>query len=173
MQALRKIRRRIAAKIARHTPFYSWLLPAAPLVVDIERGGASASCLAVFLPGIGDPPDEFKQHGFFEALHAADVDCVGVALHIGYFRAGMAVTRLRTDVILPAREAGYTQILLVGVSLGGLGALLYAREHGVEIAGVALLAPFLGERSLLREIAQAGGSRVEPRATTHASFGAG
>lgn len=157
--ALRKVKRRIVSKLARHTPLYGWLLPATPLAVAIERGSAPAAALAIFLPGIGDHPNDFKRHGFFEVLRAQGiaVDCVAVDLHIGYFRAGQAVTRLHADVVLPARNAGYQQILLVGVSLGGLGALLYAKEHGAELAGVVLLAPFLGEGSLIREIERAGG----------------
>lgn len=156
-----KAKRRIAARLARYTPLYAWLLPATPLTVAIERGATRSSFLAVFLPGIGDHPDDFKRHGFFDTLRTqgTNVDCVAVDLHIGYFRAGEAVSRLREDVMLPARKAGYTQILFVGVSLGGLGALLYAKEHATELVGIVLLAPFLGDRSLLREIEQAGGLR--------------
>ena len=44
--------------------------------------------------------------------------------------------------------------------MGGMGALLYEREHPGELTGLVLFAPFLGESKLLDEIRAAGGPRT-------------
>ncbi len=41
--------------------------------------------------------------------------------------------------------------------MGGFGSLLYASEHPDEVAGVILLAPYLGDQDLIREIEAGGG----------------
>jgi pimeloyl-ACP methyl ester carboxylesterase len=64
--------------------------------------------------------------------------------------------RLRSEIVLPARAAG-TSIWLNGISLGGLFALDYAATYPGEIDGICLLAPYLGNRILTNEIAQAPG----------------
>ncbi len=85
------------------------------------------------------------------------VDVAMVDSHLGYFIDGNVVRRLREDVVLPARAAGYRSIWLVGISLGGFGALGYAAEHGEDIDGVLAIAPYPGTQALLREIAEGGG----------------
>lgn len=45
-----------------------------------------------------------------------------------------------------------------GTSLGGLGGLIYLKEHPDDLAGVLSIAPFLGDDELIREIEQAGGA---------------
>jgi pimeloyl-ACP methyl ester carboxylesterase len=45
----------------------------------------------------------------------------------------------------------------MGISLGGMGALIYARAHPAEIDGVVLLAPFLATRGVMAELTRAGG----------------
>jgi pimeloyl-ACP methyl ester carboxylesterase len=76
---------------------------------------------------------------------------------------GTMATRLKQDVIDPARAKGYERIWLIGNSLGGFGSLSYVREYPNEIAGVVLLGPYLGERPLIKEIRHAGGLlRWEP-----------
>src|SRR5204863_869685 len=67
--------------------------------------------------------------------------------------------RLHEDVIAPARASGHRSIWLVGISLGGFGALLYAMENTKDVQGLMLLAPYLGERALIAEIAAAGALR--------------
>ena len=59
--------------------------------------------------------------------------------HVGYFRNRSFEDRLRADVMVPARARGYESIWLAGISLGGLGALLYADEHPEEVAGLLLI----------------------------------
>jgi pimeloyl-ACP methyl ester carboxylesterase len=57
----------------------------------------------------------------------------------------------------PARNQGYKHIWFVGISLGGFGGMLYAQTHPGELAGLVTLAPYLGERTLGTDIANAGG----------------
>lgn len=86
-------------------------------------------------------------------------DVLLAAATYAYYRDGNVVERLHHDVVTPARRAGYARIWLAGASMGGMGALLYEREHPGTLAGVVLFAPFLGEEKLLAEIRRAGGVR--------------
>jgi pimeloyl-ACP methyl ester carboxylesterase len=128
----------------------------------IESGApckAPATTLIVMLPGAYDTPQDFVRHGFVTALRERNIaaDIVMTDTHIGYFTDDLVVTRLHEDVIMPARQKGYTQIWLAGISLGGYGSLLYSRRHGEAITGMFLMAPFLGNRTLRAEIVKAGG----------------
>ena len=51
---------------------------------------------------------------------------------------------------------GYTRVWMLGISLGGLGALSYARAYPRDVQGVILLAPFLGTTGLIAEVTRAG-----------------
>ena len=115
--------------------------------------------LIVLLPGINERPTAYEKRGFIDELRhrGLDVDLVAADAHFGYFKARSVVDRLKADVINPAKEKGYTKIWLVGISLGGLGSLLYAMEHPNDIEGVLVLAPYLGETALIRQIKKAGG----------------
>lgn len=115
--------------------------------------------LVVMLPGAYSRPPEFIEEGFITLLRArgAAVDMVIADAHLGYFYERSVLVRLREDVILPARRQGYARIWLVGISLGGFAALSYGMRHGGEIDGILALAPFVGSRPVLQEIAAAGG----------------
>lgn len=132
--------------------------------VDLARTAHGSShgtgrCLAVLLPGRLDDPEQFARAGFARAVASRGmaVDLIAVDTHLGYFRARSVVERLRADVIAPARAAGYDTIWIVGTSLGGLGGLLYLRDHPEDLAGVLALAPYLGETAVIAEIERAGG----------------
>jgi S-formylglutathione hydrolase FrmB len=81
-----------------------------------------------------------------------------VDAHLGYYAARTVLERLRQDVIGPAR-ARYEAICLIGISMGGLGALLYAARYPGHVTDVALLAPFVGEAPIIEDITAAGGPR--------------
>jgi pimeloyl-ACP methyl ester carboxylesterase len=133
--------------------------PAPIPVLRLEPQAAGAPCLVVFLPGRGDRPEHFERHGFDRLAREAGVRCelLAVDAHLGYYRNRSVLERLHQDVILPARARGVEEIWLVGISLGGVGALLYEAEHPGEIAGAVLLAPFLGNPPIIEEVAAAGG----------------
>jgi pimeloyl-ACP methyl ester carboxylesterase len=112
----------------------------------------------VWLPGAYHAARDFLAAGFAEAVRtrriALDLDFVDMELaHVG---DRSALQRLRSDIVLPARAAGVS-IWLGGISLGGLFALDYAASHPDELDGLCLLAPYLGNRMLTGEIAQARG----------------
>lgn len=128
--------------------------------VELNRGASGASrCLAVLLPGRLDEPEKFGDAGFARAVaeRGLALDLVAVDAHLGYYRARTVVERLRADVIAPARAAGYDTIWIAGPSLGGLGGLLYLRDHPEDLAGVFAIAPYLGESAVIDEIERAGG----------------
>jgi len=112
----------------------------------------------VWLPGAYHAARDFVTAGFAEAVRmrriALDLNFVDMELaHVG---DRSALQRLRSDIVLPARAAGVS-IWLGGISLGGLFALDYAASHPDELDGLCLLAPYLGNRMLTAEIAQAAG----------------
>jgi hypothetical protein len=127
--------------------------------------GRTRRCLVVFLPGLGDHETDFVDHGFLDALsaRALPVDAVAANATFGYYANRSIVTRLEEDVLRPARDAGYKQIWLVGISMGGMGARLAAKAAKAgpsgepTIAGALLMAPYLGDDAILQEIDRAGG----------------
>lgn len=120
---------------------------------------AERHTLVVFLPGRGDTVKSYENEGFVQMLSrfGGSVDALGVEAHLGYYRDRTLLQRLREDVIIPAKEDGYSDIWLVGISMGGLGALLYDSTYLGEVAGVIILAPYLGEGTLLDEMSRSGG----------------
>ena len=124
--------------------------------------GGRPPTLVVLLPGAYSRPPEFVEAGFPQTLREAGISadiCIADS-HVGYYSDRSILRRLREEIVLPARAQGYRQIWLVGISLGGFGALGYAVRHGSEIAGVLAIAPYLGPRRLTQEIAAAGGARA-------------
>jgi len=128
-------------------------------VLETQRCTRQADTLLVMLPGVHSTPDEFEREGFVEAVreNRLAVDVMLVDAHLGYYNDRSVLERLEADVIAPARRQGYRQIWIVGISLGGFGGLLYAQTHPGELAGVVAIAPYLGERTLSTDIANAGG----------------
>jgi len=123
--------------------------------------GAAHQRMFVFLRGIGGGHRCFEEEGLVDDVRACGLpyDMAAPNAHLGYYIDRSLIVRLKEDVIGPARARGVDKIWLVGVSMGGLGAMLYLREHPEDIAGVYLMAPFLGPPGLLEEIEAAGGVR--------------
>lgn len=125
-----------------------------------QSSAGPAKTLVVFLPGRGDSMADFERHGFISTLRDAGVnaDTIAVDAHLGYYANRTVIERMRDDVLVPARARGYQRIVLVGVSLGGLGALLIDRDAPGLVDEMVLLAPYLGEKpSLFAQIKAAGG----------------
>ena len=118
-----------------------------------------APTLLVMLPGAYSRPAEFVDEGFVDAVRQRGlaVDITIADAHRGYFMARSVLERLHEDIVLPARREGYRRIWLLGISLGGFGALAYGARHGDTIDGIVALAPYLGTRELLQDIEGAGG----------------
>jgi pimeloyl-ACP methyl ester carboxylesterase len=121
---------------------------------------ARSDTLVVCLPGRGDTMESYERHGIISTLREAGVkvDAIIVDAHLGYYYKRSVIKRLRTDVLLPARQKGYRRIVLVGISLGGLGGLLGERDHPGSVDALVLIGPYLGERDrLFDSITAAGG----------------
>ena len=122
--------------------------PATPMGArDVSPAPArTAPCLIVFLPGRRDSPGAYRRHHFAEMAVAAGVSArfLEADAHLGYYQAQTVSARLEQDIVGPARAAGAEKIWIVGISMGGLGGLLMAREHP-DLRGVVALAPFLGD----------------------------
>ncbi|MEJ7687863.1 MAG: alpha/beta hydrolase [Variovorax sp.] len=138
-----------------------WRTVKVPIDVSIQKSActADADTLLVMLPGVYSHPDEFVEEGFLDAVaeRKLAVDVALVDAHIGYYNDKTIFERLRSDVIAPAGARGYRSIWIVGISIGGFGALTYPEIHPNELAGIVALAPYLGERLISTEIANAGG----------------
>ena len=136
------------------------LLPTpAPLrTIRYAQGGERSGRLIVLLHGRSGSAADFADNGFQKDAARAGVaaDFVAVEANVGYYYRHTIVDRLREDVIGPALAHGTRQIWVVGVSIGGTGALLYAREHPRDVAGILAIAPYLGEKPVVDEIAGPG-----------------
>ena len=128
-----------------------------PLRTEVfEPGASDADEYALLLPGRGGHPRDFARAGLTDTLRASGFrgEIVGADAHIAYYFKRTVIARVREDVV--AQRPG-RRPWIVGVSMGGLGALLYEKTHPGEAAGLVLLAPYLGEAAIISEIRAAGG----------------
>jgi pimeloyl-ACP methyl ester carboxylesterase len=127
-----------------------------------QAGKTQSEDLVVFLPGRGDTPAAFEKAGFLEILAASSrpMDAVVVDAHLGYYKSGLLAERVYQDVLLPYRNRGYRDFYLVGTSLGGYGALWINHEHEALISGLVLIAPYLGDDSVVKQVDAAGGMEL-------------
>lgn len=132
--------------------------------------------LVVMLPGRGDDLQSLGESGIARLIQQAwpDADVMLTGLTMPYYLQGQAPRRLHDEVIEPARRPGYRQVWLFGISLGGMGALLYDRDYPGQVDGLLLISPYLGDRPIYREIRDAGGlakwNPGPPQAMTPATF---
>ncbi|MGV3624656.1 MAG: alpha/beta fold hydrolase [Archangium sp.] len=121
-----------------------------------------AGCVLVFLPGAGDSPELFETHGFLDAVKGSRANCdvLSVDAHFGYYRDAVFPQRLASDWLTSLRRR-YDRVWLVGVSLGGYGAIQTAQAYPELVDGVVLISPFLGvpqgTAPLLTKIESSGG----------------
>jgi pimeloyl-ACP methyl ester carboxylesterase len=112
----------------------------------------------IWLPGAYHCAQDFIDEGFARAAARRQirVDLQFVDLEMQHLDDRDAFRRLRTEIVLPARASG-AAVWLAGISLGGLVALDYASSYRGEFDGLCLLAPYLGNRMLINEIAATSG----------------
>jgi pimeloyl-ACP methyl ester carboxylesterase len=152
----------VVSRLSLHYPVFLRFLPTPrPLITRRSpyEGPSQSRDLLVCLPGIGDEAKDFEDWGFVELVraHSWAADILLVDAHYGYYADRSLLEQLRNDVLLPASSHGYRSIWLAGISMGGLGALLYASRHQEEIRGVVAIAPFLGTHTVVEEILLSGG----------------
>ncbi|MCB9623110.1 MAG: alpha/beta fold hydrolase [Sandaracinus sp.] len=139
--------------------------PTPPLRVDDHAtlGPARADALVIFLPGFGDDGGVFDRYGLIEAVRGhGRYDAVGAHAHFGFYQGFTVIERLEEDLVGPARSMGYRKVWLVGTSMGGFGALSYAAVHREDVAGIVIMAPYLGDPEVLAEIRAVGLDAWEP-----------
>jgi pimeloyl-ACP methyl ester carboxylesterase len=105
---------------------------------------------------MGDRAETFVTEQFFDIGEQHELATLAVDAHFGYYRKRSLLPQLREEVILPARAQGYDQVWLLGISLGGFGSLLYASEHADDIDGLILLAPYVGDDKIIRDVKASG-----------------
>jgi pimeloyl-ACP methyl ester carboxylesterase len=130
-----------------------------PSIPDTQ-GNPNDRSVVIMLPGRGDRADTFIKHGFEQIGREHGFDTIAVDAHFGYYMRRNLMPRLHEDIVLRAKQAGYRKIWLLGVSMGGLGSLIYASNHPELVDGVILLAPFLGEEDVIQTIQEAGGLSI-------------
>lgn len=136
---------------------------------EAARGDSRA--LLVMLPGVGSDADEFAAHGFVASVRDRHlpIDVIAAKPGIDLYLDGKVVESLHEDIIAPALTRGHRQLWLLGISLGGLGALLYAAAQRAAVDRLILLAPFIGTPGTIAELSRAGGfsawSATKSRAT--------
>jgi pimeloyl-ACP methyl ester carboxylesterase len=108
---------------------------------------------------MGFAPTAFADHGMIAALHAQHpaIDIITVHPGVDLYLDQNLPEILHDTVVAPALARGFTNIWLLGISLGGMGALLYAASHTAQVRGLILLAPFLGTQGTMAAIQNAGG----------------
>ena len=118
--------------------------------------------LFIFMRGMGGSHRSFEEEGLVDDVrtHNLPFDMVAPNAHYGYYSGRTLIQRLKADVIDPARLQGKDHIWLVGISMGGLGSLLYLLEQANDIDGICLISPFLGYDAIIQEIQAAGGVRA-------------
>ena len=115
--------------------------------------------LLILLPGAFMTAQDFVGHDFIGAVRRLDhgVGVTAVDTGVDAYLSGEIAQRLHEEIVLPARARGCDTIWLTGISLGAMGALLYAKHYTDAIAGLLLLSPFVGSRGLVAEVEAAGG----------------
>jgi pimeloyl-ACP methyl ester carboxylesterase len=166
--------KRILLALISLCPSCAWIpRPASVPVTSLEAGKSSSSEMVVFLPGRWSHVEEFEREKFFEMAGKRwpTARLVALDLHIGYYKNRSMAERIHHDVVLPARAAGVKTLRFVGISMGGMGALIYDVEHPGQVDELILLSPFLGKDDALREIEAAGGAlRWKPGAVSDEDF---
>ena len=120
---------------------------------------ASHHVLVVMLPGIADNVEVMDRAGVVQAIQRTwpNADVLLTSTTKAYYARDKVWLRLHDEIVEPARARGYSEIWMVGASLGGMGTLLYKQHYPGELTGIVLLAPYLGEPRLAQEITAAGG----------------
>lgn len=131
----------------------------AEAIHDVAPDAEGERILLLMLPGAKNTPQQLVDNGFIRALRERNlpVDVLALDAHVDLYLDRMVVERLLHDTLDKVRAYGYRRIWLLGISLGGTGAMLCAMQRAPEIEGIFLLAPFLGTRGIIAEVEAAGG----------------
>jgi len=124
-----------------------------PLTLKTVPSAQISTNLLVMFPGINSPGEDFQYHGFVQLFQKKypNVDIILVDTRYAYTQVGNLSVRIQTEIILPALSKGYTNIWLVGVSLGALGVIRYSELYPNNLNGMVLIAPYLGNQFKIKD----------------------
>lgn len=127
-------------------------------LTDYAAPGKTADALVIMLPGAYQQPEDFVQEGFVSAVRerGLPLDILMAELSFLHVVDSSALSDIHNNLILPAQTAGYRQIWLTGISIGGYVAMTYADHYPDMLTGLLLLAPYPGNRMTTGEISLAG-----------------
>lgn len=131
----------------------------ATAIYDVAPIDQAGRILLLMLPGAKHAPRHLVENGFIRALRERNlaVDVLALDAHADLYLDGEQIERMLHDTLNAAHAHGYSRIWVLGISLGGTGAMLCAVQRAAAIEGVFLLAPFLGTRGIIAEVSAAGG----------------
>ena len=126
---------------------------------DIAPDVEGERILLLMLPGAKNTPQQLVENGFIRELRERrlPVDVLALDVHVDLYLERADIERALHNALDEARAHGYRRIWLLGISLGGSGAMICATQRPAEIEGIFLLAPFLGTRGIIAEVEAAGG----------------
>jgi esterase/lipase superfamily enzyme len=115
--------------------------------------------LVVLFPTMGGKGSHYETQGFLDEVWERGFEASMEVLDVkpSLYLGSRIVELVKTEVIEPAKAEGYEEIYLVGISLGGHGALLYATTYPEDIDGIVVLAPFISGDLVSEAIEEAGG----------------
>lgn len=128
-------------------------------IFDAAPGEPEERILLLMLPGAKNTPQQLVDNGFIRALRerGLPVDVLALDAHADLYLEHAGIERVLHHTLDQVRAQGYRRIWLLGISLGGSGAMFCVTQRRAEIEGVFLLAPFLGTRGIIAEVMGAGG----------------
>jgi len=129
-----------------------------PTIIEAANAGRAAPTRVMMLSAAFTEPSDFVQNGFARAVgeRSLNVDLIFAGFRLEHLIDNSVFERLRAEIIVPAQAPG-CRLWLGGISLGAYIALGCARRHGQELAGLCLLAPYLGSHLITGEIERAQG----------------
>lgn len=130
-----------------------------PLPTELLHAPRPATRVVVMLPGRGDDLAGLQKQQVAQLIQREwpDADVMLVGLTMPFYTGGIATRRLHDEVMLPLQAHGYRQVWLAGISMGGLGALMYDHDYPDPSRGLLLLSPYLGDSDVAAEVRAAGG----------------
>jgi len=87
------------------------------------------------------------------------IDIIAADTGMECYLDGSIAERLHDELVQPNLSAKTRRIWLAGISLGGLGALLYTQAYPDLVEGLLVMSPFIGTRGAVAGVLKAGGFR--------------
>jgi pimeloyl-ACP methyl ester carboxylesterase len=126
------------------------------ILQEPAQAGRSAPVCIIMLPPAFAQAQDFRQAGFVAAVRARQLalDLVFADIEARHLTDAAVLAQV-AGLVATARASG-ARVWLGGISLGGYVALNAARSQPAALAGLCLLAPYLGSHILTGEIERAG-----------------